>query len=382
MMANMAEFTPLFCKAISLLHSTSKSSTDQLKSLLDEWLALKTDKNVTIDSIKPTESKLKESQKRPAKPIPAVVKAKKSKSHSSPSSRNQSPEPKSKASPTQITPLAEESIVSIKKEEDSDATDIEDESTDAGEFALEMGLACVVCKQLDFAPGNQPVECSECHNLYHQECHKPPITDRDVSDPRNVWYCAKCTKNMEKASKKNARSNNKSPILTSSASFQSAVNSGRDSAIQLIKAKAANESLSSTSNSNIMQPFKRVEMKIPQSPGASGSGGNSNPTTPTKPVGLAGLAANLSRTTSSPSMPSSNSLSNSSSNKESSSSSSSSSIPTFNLSSSSSTSNSSSSSSPVTPSTHPSANLSKADKRIAQMKKKAANKKNLLASIK
>lgn len=374
-MSSNTEFAPLFCKAISLLHSTSKSSTDQLKSLLDEYLALKTDKNVTIDSIKPSESRIKEPQKRPAKPLPAIVKAKKNKSHSSPSSRNPSPEPvKLKSSPPQITP--EEPILKVNKEEDSDATDIEDESTDVGDFALEMGLACIVCKQLDFSPGNQPVECSECHNLYHQECHKPPITDRDVSDPRNVWYCAKCTKNMEKASKKSARANNKSPILTSSASFQSAVNSGRETAFQLIKAKAAESHSSSAITSNIMQPFKRVEIKIPQSPGSSGPV-NQNPTTPTKPIGLAGLAANLSRNTSSPCVSSPSTVN---SNPSITSSSSSSSIPPFNLnaslSSSSSTTNSTSSSVPSTTS----ANLSKADKRIAQMKKKAANKKMLSTS--
>lgn len=60
----------------------------------------------------------------------------------------------------------------IKKEEDSETTDIEEEPTDACELAFEMGLACVICKQIGFAQGNQLVECQECHNLYHQECHK------------------------------------------------------------------------------------------------------------------------------------------------------------------------------------------------------------------
>ena len=188
----------------------------------------------------------------------------------------------------------EEPVEVTKMEEDSEATDIEEESTDAGEFALEMGLVCVVCKQIDFTPGNQPVECSECHNLYHQECHKPPITERDVSDPRNIWYCAKCTKNMEKMSKKTAKANIKNPILTNSASFQSAVNSGRETAFQLIKAAKAE---SAASSSNVMQPFKRVEMKPSQSSVGS-SATNTLSSTPSKTVGLAGFAANLNRTAS------------------------------------------------------------------------------------
>lgn len=46
--------------------------------------------------------------------------------------------------------------------------------------------------------GNQLVECQECHNLYHQECHKPQVTDKDVNDPRLVWYCARCTRQMKR----------------------------------------------------------------------------------------------------------------------------------------------------------------------------------------
>ena len=45
---------------------------------------------------------------------------------------------------------------------------------------------------------NRLVECQECHQLYHQECHKPPVTDQDVNDPRLVWYCAKCANKLKK----------------------------------------------------------------------------------------------------------------------------------------------------------------------------------------
>ena len=41
-------------------------------------------------------------------------------------------------------------------------------STDADDFALELGLACIVCKKMDVAAGNQLIECQECHSLYHQ----------------------------------------------------------------------------------------------------------------------------------------------------------------------------------------------------------------------
>lgn len=53
-------------------------------------------------------------------------------------------------------------------------------------------------RSFDVFPRNRLVECQECHALYHQECHKPPVTDQDVNDPRLVWYCAKCTKSLKK----------------------------------------------------------------------------------------------------------------------------------------------------------------------------------------
>ena len=53
-------------------------------------------------------------------------------------------------------------------------------------------------RNLDQTPGNRLVECQDCHSLYHQECHKPAVTQKDVTDPRLVWYCAKCTRTIKK----------------------------------------------------------------------------------------------------------------------------------------------------------------------------------------
>lgn len=87
-------------------------------------------------------------------------------------------------------------------EDDSEATDIEDnEAADGGDFASDFGLACVVCKGIGTTALNQLFECNECHLMYHQECHKPPITKKDMSDPRLVWYCCKCNKSVKKIGK-------------------------------------------------------------------------------------------------------------------------------------------------------------------------------------
>ncbi|ESO95377.1 hypothetical protein LOTGIDRAFT_116799, partial [Lottia gigantea] len=69
---------------------------------------------------------------------------------------------------------------------------------DADDFAFDLGISCVVCRQFDVSSKNQLVECQECHNLYHQECHRPPVLDQDVTDPRFVWYCYRCAKKLTK----------------------------------------------------------------------------------------------------------------------------------------------------------------------------------------
>ena len=158
-----------------------------------------------------------------------------------------------------------------------------------GEFG---DLACVVCKQIDYLPGNQLVECQECHSLYHQECHKPPATQQEISDPRSIWYCAKCTKNMKKISSKSSKSVSASGsrpcVPTASSAFEEAINIGKETALQIVKEKREKEkekkqeALSST-----IPYFKRAEVKPTSSSSLAPAAA--------KPVGLAGLAANINR---------------------------------------------------------------------------------------
>ena len=183
------------------------------------------------------------------------------------------------------TLVKEEPPEPIRVEDDSEATDIEDENTDAGEFAVEMGLACVQCKQIEQTPNNQLVECQECHNLYHQECHRPPLVDQDVSDPRFVWYCTKCQKSLKKVAVKPQKTTAKSPVQ----------------AVVTTPAVVPNKELSSPglksaikgeigSDSRPIQPFRR-EPKVSVTSGVSSSSASSSSA---KPIGLAALA-NISR---------------------------------------------------------------------------------------
>jgi len=59
---------------------------------------------------------------------------------------------------------------------------------------------------MSVAPGNRLIECCECHELYHQECHKPTIGDKEVDDPRHTWYCSSCKQTTAEAVKQVSKS--------------------------------------------------------------------------------------------------------------------------------------------------------------------------------
>ncbi|KAJ8986289.1 hypothetical protein NQ317_009999 [Molorchus minor] len=42
---------------------------------------------------------------------------------------------------------------------------------------LKEDLMCIVCNGMDVGARNRLLECFDCHSLYHQECHKPGVTE-------------------------------------------------------------------------------------------------------------------------------------------------------------------------------------------------------------
>ena len=84
---------------------------------------------------------------------------------------------------------------------DMDMEHDEEDFSEAGDSTgdLEMNLeeqfdcSCCVCKSFNQESGNKLMECSSCQNLYHQECHIPPVSNEEASDPRLIWNCSKCS---------------------------------------------------------------------------------------------------------------------------------------------------------------------------------------------
>lgn len=78
----------------------------------------------------------------------------------------------------------------------SDKKLLKGEIISADQLAEDAGLACAVCRLVNTSSDNRLVECTECHQLYHQLCHEPKIAN--ANDSRLVWYCASCSKKLKK----------------------------------------------------------------------------------------------------------------------------------------------------------------------------------------
>ncbi|XP_004626762.1 integrator complex subunit 12 [Octodon degus] len=231
------ELDPIFLKALGFLHSKSKDSAEKLKALLDESLARGSD-----SSYRPTQKDVEPPKISSTKSI--SIKQEPKTSSSLPSGNNNGkvlstdkakkeaekrPADKMKSDITEGAdipkkprlekPDTRSSPITVQTSKDLAMADLSSfEETSADDFAMEMGLACVVCRQMTVASGNQLVECQECHNLYHQDCHKPQVTDKEVNDPRLVWYCARCTRQMKRMAQKTQKPPQKpAPTVVSTA---------------------------------------------------------------------------------------------------------------------------------------------------------------------
>ncbi|XP_075056961.1 integrator complex subunit 12 [Mixophyes fleayi] len=288
------ELDPVFLKALGYLHSKSKDSADKLKALLDESLCKGLDAGYRppqkdMDQLKVTLPKpkpdVKVSISAPAssilsKPLPTEKVKKEAEKRSSDKMKVDISDPvELPKKPRLEKPEARSSPVTVQISKDIPIPDLSNfDETSADDFAMEMGLACVVCRQMTVFSGNQLVECQECHNLYHQDCHKPQVTDKDVNDPRLVWYCARCTRQMKRMAQKNQKPSQKPAPSTASIAMPVV----KDPSIIKPELKPK------TDSANTFLAFKRTEVKV--SAAASGNSSTSGASSSAL-SGLTGWAA-------------------------------------------------------------------------------------------
>ncbi|XP_069834521.1 integrator complex subunit 12 [Dendropsophus ebraccatus] len=294
------ELDPVFLKALGYLHSKSKDSAERLKALLDESLCkgldsgyrppLKDSEPSKVTLPKP-KSDVKTSSSSSAssilKPLPTEKVKKEAEKRSADKIKVDISDPVDlPKKPRLEKPEARSSPVTVPSSKDIPIPDLSSfDETSADDFAMEMGLACVVCRQMTVFSGNQLVECQECHNLYHQDCHKPQVTDKDVNDPRLVWYCARCTRQMKRMAQKNQKPSQKPSPSTASATMLVV----KDPSIIKPEMKPKADS------ANTFLAFKRTEVKASASGNSSNSGTSSSAAS-----GLTGWAAFVTKTASAP----------------------------------------------------------------------------------
>lgn len=295
------ELDPIFLKALGFLHSKSKDSAEKLKALLDESLARGIDssyrpsqKEVEPPKIANTKTvSIKQEPKTSSTLPPGNNNGKVLTSEKVKKEAEKRPADKMKSDITEGVdmpkkprlekPETRSSPITVQTSKDLAMADLSSfEETSADDFAMEMGLACVVCRQMTVASGNQLVECQECHNLYHQDCHKPQVTDKEVNDPRLVWYCARCTRQMKRMAQKTQK-----PPQKPAPAVVSVAPAVKDPLVKKPETKLKQETT--------FLAFKRTEVK----PSAVISG-NSSSTSVSSSVssGLTGWAAFGAKTTS------------------------------------------------------------------------------------
>ena len=169
-----------------LLHSKSKESDMQLKSLLDECIRQRK-AGIPINIPTPqvsipgsggngkgreAEKNLDRLKRDLSQLVPGGVTQKRPKLDVAGSNKNS------------MTPSPNSVAVEESEEMDIDFQSLND-------------CTCYICKSFNQENGNKLMECHTCQNLYHQECHNPVITDEQVADPRLIWNCSNCSVSIQ-----------------------------------------------------------------------------------------------------------------------------------------------------------------------------------------
>ncbi|CAG9772667.1 unnamed protein product [Ceutorhynchus assimilis] len=110
---------------------------------------------------------------------------------------------------------------------------------------LKDDLSCVICNKMDVGARNRLLECSDCHGLYHQECHNPSVGDEDVMD---TWTCSNCRSISTKKIKSSEKDHGSSSKSSKSDSHRHGSSSSHKSSSD--KYKSSSKSSSSSSKSS------------------------------------------------------------------------------------------------------------------------------------
>jgi len=179
---------PTFVKALRLLQSKSKDSTAQLRAMLDEAIAIRKG-NAPPKPPRSPNSRLESGRSQSRDRVDSFEKeADKRKDLDRLKTDLSQLEPK--------RPRLESPALSNSSHESVGPGSPQGSEGSQGEFGdlqmnIELDCTCIICKSFNQESNNKLMECSTCQNLYHQECHDPPVLN---FDPRIIWNCSRCTR--------------------------------------------------------------------------------------------------------------------------------------------------------------------------------------------
>ncbi|XP_037811193.1 integrator complex subunit 12 [Lucilia sericata] len=246
-MTTTNEIEILLKKAVTLLHSSHANSATELRLLLDEEIKKRygSEKTITNSLSKKQLDDEANFPGRAATPPPQPVETEEviNLIHSPAKTISDSPD------------TIADSDDAVSGAGGILSTTAEDE-TNLKEFG---DLNCCVCGEIRFTATNRLIECSKCGALYHQECHKPPISDEEASEEQgHNWQCDNCigkpTTATSTATTKLSGSCTPGVVVIPDEPMPLITNS-----VPSIKSKSSATSSRSSSSSNSSSPYHKIE---------------------------------------------------------------------------------------------------------------------------
>uniref|UniRef100_A0A6B2EDK6 Integrator complex subunit 12 n=1 Tax=Phlebotomus kandelakii TaxID=1109342 RepID=A0A6B2EDK6_9DIPT len=187
-MSAIAEMDPTIRNAIKLMHSSGSDAAEKIRLTLDELIKTRFSSSKMLVNVLNKKHLGEENTATGSGTVthPPHQRHRSTDSNSK-SSSSKSSSSNSSVSALEVTAIPIDTPIMVELETLDEDTIMEDDQLKELEE-----LVCVVCRQVDVSFRNRLVECADCHSLYHQECHKPQISELDANDQENSWICVLC----------------------------------------------------------------------------------------------------------------------------------------------------------------------------------------------
>lgn len=206
-MATSVELDPIFRQALKCLHSSNSDAAENIRRALDDVIKQKHGPNKMLINTLSKKYIAEESLATGSGVIKTAIRRSSNKSSDSSSSSPIQIIATTSGTSTTTTVITTDSsgqtteipvIISLPDTGTTNATiaAVDDNAMDTNiHNSLFDDLACVICRRIDLSAKNRLIECTKCTSLYHQECHDPQIKDSDLSNGQeSLWCCKDCRK--------------------------------------------------------------------------------------------------------------------------------------------------------------------------------------------